>query len=116
MFASPPMPPFDCQTCGACCCNPDENRAEGYPWYVAIPPGSRLVTRPDLRLRYVALDPDGEPHLRLGADGRCAALQGRLGQRVRCEVYHHRPPGCRAVQPGDPECRKARAERGIPDP
>lgn len=106
--------PFDCLSCGACCCNTDANRAEDYPWYVAIE-GTRnkLLTKPDLRKKYVVEDPDGVPHLRLDPSGRCAALRGKLGGRVRCVVYNHRPSGCRLVLPGDPNCRRARRERGL---
>ena len=41
------MSDLDCQRCGACCCNTDENRAEGYVWYVQFhdgDDGSRLLT------------------------------------------------------------------------
>lgn len=107
------MSRFDCQTCGACCCNIDENRAEGYPWYVEVLRDSPLVLRPDLRKRYIVFDPAGTPHMRLDAAGRCVALQGKLGREVRCTVYAHRPFGCRQVQAGDPECLQARRERGI---
>ena len=104
---------LDCQTCGACCCNSDENRAENYPWYVEIEPGNRLLSRRDLHHRYVVHDPQDAPHLRLDANGRCTALVGRLGDAVHCAIYAHRPRGCRSVQPGDPDCLTARRERGI---
>lgn len=107
------MASYDCQSCGACCCNSDENRAEGYPWYVEIEADNALLARPDSRKRYVVLDPDGAPHLRLDPSGRCAALQGRLGQRVSCRVYAQRPRDCRRVQPGDAACLRSRRERGI---
>ena len=104
----------DCQRCGACCCNRDSNRAEGHPYYVAIDdPKSRLLTRADLRTRYVVVDPDGDPYLRLDPSGRCAALVGKLGQQVRCAVYADRARGCRLVEAGSDECLAARRERGI---
>jgi len=38
---------FDCQTCGACCCNTDRNRAEKFVDYVEVTPRSAWpVTRP----------------------------------------------------------------------
>ena len=30
------MKPLDCQSCGACCVNSDENRGEGFRFYVFI--------------------------------------------------------------------------------
>jgi len=108
--------PLDCQTCGACCCNPDVNRGEQYRYYVFIDDArSKLLQRPDWRKRYVIEDERGEPHLRLDASGRCVALRGKLGRSVECLVYPHRPRGCRAVEAGSEECLRARRERGIDD-
>jgi len=104
---------LDCQACGACCCNTNENRATRNQWYVEIEHGSRLLTRPDLARKYIAFDREQSPHMRLHADGRCAALVGTLGNDVHCAVYSQRPRGCRRVQPGDPDCLLARRERGI---
>lgn len=104
---------YECQTCGACCCNTDENRAANYRWYIEIEGGSPLLARPHLAARYVEEDHEGLPHMRLDADGRCSALDGRLGHSVGCMVYPHRPRGCRRVQPGDEDCLRARKERGI---
>ena len=107
------MSDLDCQRCGACCCNPDENRAEGFAYYVEVQPDSRLLARADLRKRYVVEDDGGVPHLRLDPSGRCAALRGKLGQQVSCAVYANRPRGCRLVEPGSPHCFQARRERGL---
>lgn len=108
---------FDCQRCGACCVNRDTNRAEGFASYVEVDdPDSRLLRRDDLRKRYVVLDQGGVPHLRLDPSHRCAALVGRLGERVHCAIYSHRPSGCRRVEAGSDECLAARSERGIGDP
>jgi Fe-S-cluster containining protein len=105
---------FDCRTCGACCCNPDENRAEGFVEYVEVERGSRLRRRLRILDRYTVANARGERHLKIvGPEQRCAALEGALGRRVRCAVYDDRPAGCRRVEPGDARCRKAREERGI---
>lgn len=103
----------DCQRCGACCTNPDQNRAEGYAWYVEVEPDSRLLRVDDLRKRYVVFDGDGVPHLRLDPSGRCAALRGKLGKSVSCAIYADRAPGCRRVEAGTPECLEMRRQRGI---
>lgn len=108
------MSAFDCRRCGACCCNSDENRAEGYAWYVDVDdPRSPLLHRADLRRKFVVLDDDGAPHLRLHDGDRCAALRGRLGRWVTCQIYRHRPAACRRVEAGSPECHRARRERGL---
>ena len=104
---------FDCMRCGACCVNSEENRAEGYPWYVEVEDRrSPLLRVAELRRRFVQEDPAGRPHLRLDGRGRCVALGGRLGAAVSCAVYEHRPTGCRRVSAGDASCRQARVEQG----
>jgi Fe-S-cluster containining protein len=105
---------FDCQRCGACCCNPDENRAEGFREYVEVEAGSRLLRRRRVLERYTVVGAAGVRHLKLvGPDQRCAALEGALGRRVRCAIYADRPAGCRRVEPGSARCLQERAERGI---
>lgn len=106
---------FDCQRCGACCTNPDENVREGRSDYVPIEAGARLLSRSDLLRKFVRAGstPGDSPHLRMLENGHCAALRGALGRRVSCEIYHLRPRACRTVQPGDGDCRRARAECGI---
>lgn len=103
---------LDCRRCGACCCNPDENRAEGYVDYVAVAPSEPILRRPELVRRFVVYNAAGEAHMRL-LDQRCAALRGTLGRRVECQVYDLRPAGCRKVEAGGERCRQYRRERGI---
>jgi Fe-S-cluster containining protein len=109
------MTVYDCTMCGACCFNSRENVAAGYRWYVEIDdPDSQLISRKQWR-KYLELDPNDTPHVRILDDGRCAALKGRLGQRVHCDVYKYRPSCCKRVEPGDPSCLQARRERGLED-
>jgi Fe-S-cluster containining protein len=106
---------FDCQACGACCCNPRENRAEGYRDYVLVEPRARLLRRLRIIDRYTVVNAHGERHLKLvGDEERCAALEGSVGKRVRCAIYRDRPAGCRRIEPGDARCRDARADYGLP--
>ncbi len=108
-----PTRQLDCESCGACCVNPDENRAEGYVHYVEVR-DTKLLTKKDLVKKLVVLDPAGVPHLRLDpSTHRCLALEGKLGQRVRCTIYALRPKGCRMLEPGDARCLVARKERGL---
>jgi len=103
---------LDCTTCGACCRNPDENRAENYPWYLEVR-DTPLLDKPELKKKLVVYDPSGVPHLRLDPSGRCVALVGKIGRRVRCTIYALRPKGCRMLMPGDERCLQARRERGL---
>jgi Fe-S-cluster containining protein len=105
--------PLDCTRCGACCTNPDENRAEGFVDYVEVLARDALLDEPELVRRLVVYNADGLAHLRLDATGRCLALRGRLGRRVRCTIYEHRPTGCRKVEPGSERCLAHRRERSL---
>lgn len=103
--------PNDCMTCGACCCNAEQNIREGVHHWVAVEDKALLWRRKDLVKRLVVYDTQKRPHLKLTPTGECAALRGKVGRSVRCSVYHHRPHPCRRVMPGDKECLRARAER-----
>ena len=100
---------LDCQACGACCKNPPGNVAEGFRDYVQVERGDAILRKPDLLRRYTVVNADGVPHLRLDPEGRCLALKGALGKRVRCAIYHDRPGPCRRVQAGSELCLEYRA-------
>jgi Fe-S-cluster containining protein len=104
---------FDCQKCGACCCNRDTNREAGLREYVEVGKRDALCLVPDLLASLGVQNEKGEWHLKL-RDQRCVALRGRLGRQVSCAIYDLRPAACRRVVAGSPECLEARAERGIP--
>lgn len=102
----------DCTTCGACCSNPAENRAENFIDYVEVKARDELLLRPDLVRRLVVYR-DGSAHLRLDVSGRCLALRGRIGRRVTCTIYEVRPTACRKVEAGSERCLAYRREHGI---
>jgi hypothetical protein len=104
---------FECRTCGACCCNPPENRAEGFTEYIEVDERAPLWKKPDLVRRLVVYSEEGEPHLRLHPDGRCLALRGRVGSQVTCTIYADRPTPCRSVESGSDLCRRYRRARGL---
>lgn len=105
---------LDCQTCGACCCNSDENRAEKFVDYVEVPKRARLQLHRPLLRKLTVVNAQGERHMRLvGKEQRCIALEGGVGAEVRCTIYELRPPACRKVEPGSDECLRDRRERGI---
>jgi len=106
---------FDCQRCGACCCNPRENREEGFLDWVEIESDAPLLRRRQLASRLVTRGRDGRPHLRLDARQRCSALRGEVGARVHCEIYPLRPRACHKVTAGSPRCLQYREEFGIAD-
>jgi Fe-S-cluster containining protein len=45
---------------------------------------------------------------------RCAALTGKVGQRVACGIYEWRPSPCREFEAGSDACDRARAHHGMP--
>ena len=104
---------YDCQRCGACCVNLPENVAEGFSSWVEIEPDDVILADAELVRKLVVRDGDGVPHLRLAPDGRCLALRGGLGRRVKCDIYADRPSPCRRVQAGDELCLRYRREHGI---
>ena len=111
-----PVSPFDCQSCGACCCNTARNRADGTREYVEVGAADRLFREQRELLKTLAVrNADGVWHLRLvGDDERCVALAGDVGVDVRCTIYPLRPHGCRVVQAGDDECLRARRHLALP--
>jgi Fe-S-cluster containining protein len=104
---------YDCTHCGACCCNPPANRAEGFVDYIEVDERAPLLRRPELVRRLVVVADDGAAHMRLDPEGRCLALRGRLGKQVRCTIYPDRPRACRSVEAGGELCRRYRAARGL---
>jgi Fe-S-cluster containining protein len=107
------LSPLDCTRCGACCSNPAENRAEQFVDYVEVLARDPLLAKPELVRRVVVRGGDGTLHLRLDVDGRCLALRGRIGRRVRCTIYRDRPAACRKVESGTPRCLAQRREHGL---
>ena len=107
---------FDCQRCGACCCNTTRNRLLQTTEYVEITRRDRLFKEERETLQRVALEnSNGAWHMRLiGEEQRCNALAGTIGEAVRCTIYSLRPEGCRRVESGDEACRAARRQFGLP--
>lgn len=106
------MSSLDCTTCGACCCNPQENRDEGYGFYVKLLPADALLQDEKKVKRYVTFE-GNVPHMRLNEGDRCIALAGKLGKKVRCTIYDERPTTCRKFTAGSDRCLQYRRERGI---
>ena len=106
------MPDFACLSCGACCAafRVDFHCADlataansGVPLELTLPLTATLV-----RLRGTD---DAPP--------RCIALEGEIGNKVRCSIYDQRPGPCRDFAPyaplgiGDDACDRARRRHGL---
>ncbi|MFM9859434.1 YkgJ family cysteine cluster protein [Pseudoxanthobacter sp. M-2] len=90
----------DCRGCGACCA------------YSAEWPRFTIEDDAELALIPAAYADDGAPGMRCDGD-RCSALVGAIGVAASCAVYAVRPQVCRDCEPGDAECRMARARHGL---
>ena len=95
-----------CITCGVCCASFRvdfsimETQAEGG----SVPDGLAVeVTAYTARMR-------GTDH----SPPRCAALTGKLGERVGCGIYEWRPSPCREFEAGSEACQRARLRHGLP--
>jgi uncharacterized protein len=104
---------LDCIRCGACCVNPLANREELFVDYIEVKRTDALFKKPELMRRFSVERVAGEPHLKLDADQRCAALRGRIGRSVHCVIYRWRPSGCRRVEAGSKACVRARSDFGV---
>ncbi len=96
-----------CTQCGACCASfrvdfsARERDSEGG----SVPQGLTVdVTDNTSRMR-------GTDHV----PARCAALTGKLGQKVGCGIYEWRPSPCREFDEGSDACIRARRRHGMVD-
>jgi len=94
-----------CQSCGACCANfrvdfsVHELDIEGG----SVPSGLTVEVNGNIaRMR-------GTDH----SPPRCAALSGRLGQRIGCGIYEWRPSPCHEFEEGSDACNRARVRHGL---
>ncbi|WP_239027261.1 YkgJ family cysteine cluster protein [Ramlibacter algicola] len=93
-------------SCGACCCayRVDFSVHEMEDLGGTVPAGLAVeVSGATMRMR-------GTDHVPM----RCAAFQGRVGERASCGIYEWRPNPCRELEPGSQGCERARARHGLP--
>lgn len=94
-----------CTACGACCAGyrVDFAREELSSEGGVVPDGLAVdLTRQLCRMR--------------GTDRRsprCAALTGKVGERVSCGIYEWRPSPCREFEAGSEACAQARRRHGL---
>jgi uncharacterized protein len=90
-----------CQACGACCAY-----SANWPRFSTEDESDLALIPPELvNARGSGMRCDGD---------RCAALDGRIGERTSCVIYAVRPDVCRTCMPGDAECTMARRKFGLP--
>jgi Fe-S-cluster containining protein len=95
------LPP--CLNCGACCAHSLE--------FIPVTEADAKYIKRDLLTRST---PAGQwegierPPYVMKMIGKsnpfCIALHGRIGTRVNCEIYEHRPTVCRQLERGSVEC------------
>jgi len=96
-----------CTTCGACCASfrVDFSVQEMQEMGGTVPAGLAVeVTASTCRMR-------GTDHV----PARCAALSGKLGDKIGCGIYEWRPSPCREFEEGSDACARARARHGLPE-
>lgn len=94
-----------CQSCGACCANfrVDFSIYEIDTEGGAVPAGLTVeVNGNTARMR-------GTDHVPI----RCAALCGKVGEKIGCGIYEWRPSPCREFEEGSDACHRARARHGL---
>lgn len=97
---------FDCQACGACCASfrVDFSAFELDDSGGQVPSGLAVeVTDSTCRMR-------GTDH----SPARCAALTGKIGEKVGCGIYEWRPSPCREFEAGSDACVRVRMRHGVP--
>lgn len=96
----------ECVRCGACCAcfRVDFSVYELDDMGGKVPSGLTVeVNGSMVRMR-------GTDHVPI----RCAALVGKVGDKVGCGIYEWRPNPCREFEQGSDACQRARARHGLP--
>ena len=102
-----------CLSCGACCA---AFRVDFHCADLATPsnPGVPVALTVPLTATLVRMRGTDE------VPPRCVALEGEIGNEVRCTIYERRPGPCRDFAPyaplgmGDDACDSARRRYGLP--
>ena len=94
-----------CTTCGACCAcfRVDFSVHEREDLGGCVPSGLTV----DVNARLARMrGTDHQPP-------RCAALSGKLGEKISCGIYEWRPSPCREFEAGSEACAMARRRHGM---
>ena len=96
-----------CTSCGACCCN---FRVD-FAVYELDDMGGRVPSGLTVPVNGSTVRMRGTDHVPI----RCAALSGKVGDKVDCGIYEWRPSPCREFEEGSDACIRARTRHGLPD-
>lgn len=98
---------FDCCKCGACCAV-DSNHST---W------AHKPIENSDVNLNFLKINGYADTYLisfhqmKITPDHKkCVALEGNLGETVKCKVYDHRPNICKKFEVGSALCLDARSK------
>ena len=94
-----------CTNCGACCASfrVDFSVHERDDMGGSVPSGLAV----DVNARIARMrGTDHQPP-------RCAALSGKLGEKIGCGIYEWRPSPCREFEEGSDACAMARRRHGL---
>ena len=101
-----------CLSCGACCA---AFRVDFHCADLSSAPGSGVPLALTVPMTATLVRMRGTDE----APPRCVALEGEIGQQVRCTIYDVRPGPCRDFAPyaplgiGDDACDRARRRHGL---
>ena len=95
-----------CQSCGACCAN---FRVD-FSLYELDTEGGHVPSGLTVELTGRTCRMRGTDHV----PARCAALTGKVGEKVGCGIYEWRPSPCREFAERSDACARARARHGLP--
>jgi uncharacterized protein len=94
-----------CTHCGACCASyrVDFSITQLQSMGGSVPDGLAVeISNSTCRMR-------GTDHTPV----RCAALTGKVGEKVSCGIYEWRPNPCHELEAGSEGCQRARARHGL---
>ena len=95
-----------CQSCGACCAN---FRVD-FSIYELDTEGGQVPAGLTVEVNGNTCRMRGTDHVPI----RCAALTGKVGDKVGCGIYEWRPSPCREFSEGSDSCTRARSRLGLP--
>ena len=104
-MSQPDAAAHPCLRCGACCAS---FRVD-FAVYEMEDMGGRVPTGLAVEVNGSTCRMRGTDHVPI----RCAALTGKVGEKVACGIYEWRPSPCREFESGSDACHRARARHGL---